>query len=243
MNHLWQYYSISQTIASTFGSRSTLFHYERLDVIPNLLCSFQTKKTSLRIGRYVVWVKQLLWPALLTNFCFKYERLETRLLTHLFFCLFLKILIFRFWVFFVATMHYPCHCQTATMTLQGKWLKLLCGFLENFPQLSRLQDFISRFTSCLGGFAAAFWTFNDPPITSSFANVWNSRWQKIHHVMKSPCFWYNWHIIFLPFWKFDYETSTPPVIIGLSARWWSRLQTVMRPSCCSTRETLFEHNS
>ena len=221
MNHLWQYYSISQTIASTFGSRITLFHYERLDVTP----------------------RSVLWPALLTNFCFKYERLETRLLTHLFFCLFLKILIFRFWVFFVATMHYPCHCQTATMTLLGKWLKLLCGFLENFPQLSRLQDFISRFTSCLGGFATAFWTFNDPPITSSFANVWNSRWQKIHHVMKSPCFWYSWHIIFLPFWKFDYETSTPPVIIGLSARWWSRLQTVMRPSHCSTRETLFEHNS
>ena len=53
------------------------------------------------------------------------------------------------------------------------------------------------------------------------------------------------HLIFLPFWKFDYETSTPPVIIGLSARWWSRssLRTVMRPSRCSAREPLLEHNS
>ena len=167
------------------------FIMKHLMLPQELFCPFQTKKKILRIGRCVVCAKQLVWPALLTNFCFKYERLETRLLTHLFFCLFLKILIFRFWVFFVATMHYPCHCQTATMTLLGKWLKLLCGFLENFPQLWRLQDFISRFTSCLGGFATAFWTFNDPPITSSFANVWNSRWQKIHHVMKSLCFWYS----------------------------------------------------
>ena len=58
-------------------------------------------------------------------------------------------------------------------------------------------------------------------------------------------FWdsHDWHIIFLPFWKFDYMTSTPSVIIGLSPRCWSSLQTVMRPSHCSTRETLFEHNS
>ena len=65
---------------------------------------------------------------------------------------------------------WPCWAKDQTF---------LVDFLKNWwiSQFSRRLGFISCFTSRLGGFAAAFWSFyGPPPINPSFASVWTHGW-------------------------------------------------------------------
>ena len=139
-----------------------------------------------------------------------------------------------------------------TMTLLRKWPNLLGGF----PQLSRPPRFYfpvyERSRRFCYGFLdfqrSSYYLFICQCVKQQMAKDTSCHEKSLFLVLfwdRLLCFddTTDARLIFLPFWKFDYETSTPSVIIGLSPRCWSSLQTVMRPSHCSTRETLFEHNS